>query len=82
MVEARLRSQDVAGGEVNNVAGEAELAADGGLWPQQGERFDLGGRAGPCGGWRIGATSSQRLHVKGEVVNKKNKKQNNNWSFG
>lgn len=51
VVEAGLRSQDVVSGEVNNVAGEAELAADGGFWPQQGKSFDLGGRAGSCGGW-------------------------------
>lgn len=68
VVEAGLRSQDVVGGEVNDVAGEAELAADGGFWPQQGKSFDLGGRAGSCGGWRISATSSQTFHnIKGKV---------------
>lgn len=48
-VEAGLRFQDVTGGKVDDVTGEAELAADGGFWLQQGNGFGLGSAAGSCG---------------------------------
>lgn len=60
-VEAGLRLQDVVGGEVDDVAGEAELAADRGFWPQQRKSVGLGSGAASCE-QRSSAASSQKPH--------------------
>lgn len=49
-VKGRLRFQDVGGGEVDDVAGEAELAADAGFRLQQRKSVDLGSGAASCDG--------------------------------
>lgn len=48
-VKAGLRFQHVVGGEVHDIAGEAELAADGGFRPQQRKSVGLGSGAASCG---------------------------------